>query len=271
MSEILVPGAPTNIPAGYASQSLTGGFPSLTLASNIGGADIIEFTGVLTAQNITVTVPLAPFPSQVAGNVSFSGPTTSGWLKVFKNSTSGAFEVIVAGASAGATLVIPQGETLWAYSADGINVFAASGAAGSGAPLAVYFAAANGITTTSLATPPVNILGAAIPAIPPTIFQGTRILVEASFAGSSSGGVAALLVDLAVDAVPVAAPVAQVTPSAAGINVGATVSWLIPNVPGTAHAISLQLASGTGGTAVTIDPTAAGGHQYATITVSDLP
>jgi hypothetical protein len=127
MSEIMTPGAPTGVPAGYAAQSLTGGFPTIQLSANVAGADVIEFTGTLTAQDIVVVVPQPPFPTQVRGSNlggSFSGPTTLGWAKIVRNSTVGPFRVLLQGLGGTNTLVIPQGGAMWVYSPDGLLVFA---------------------------------------------------------------------------------------------------------------------------------------------------
>jgi hypothetical protein len=130
MSEIMTPGAPTVIPAGYAKQPLDGGAPSLLLSASVAAADILELSGVLTAQDITVIIPLPLFPTQVVGSVSYSAPTASGWLKVVKNSTSGQFNVFLQCQGGPNTVQIPQRETFWVFSPDGINIFAASGPAG---------------------------------------------------------------------------------------------------------------------------------------------
>lgn len=129
MSEIMTPGAPTSIPAGYATQTVTGGLPTITLSAPIAAADIIEFTGTLTAQNLLVVIPQPLFPTQVAGNQSYSNPTVPGWMKIVKNSTSGPFSLVLQCKGGPNTLVIPQGDTQWVYSPDGFSLFAGSGPA----------------------------------------------------------------------------------------------------------------------------------------------
>jgi hypothetical protein len=127
MSEIMTPGAPTVLPAGYAAQSLAGGFPSIVLTANAGSSDILELTGVLTAQDCTAVIPIPAFPTQVLGSNaggSYSGPTTNGWMKIIKNSTTGPFNVFVHIQGPGNSLLIPQG-AMWVYSPDGVNVFSA--------------------------------------------------------------------------------------------------------------------------------------------------
>ena len=122
MSEIMVPGAPTSIPAGYQSQSLSGGLPTITLASDVANADILEFTGALTVQDITVVIPPPLFPQQVVGINSFSGRTARGWMKILRNSTTGPFAVKVIGPG-GQGVTLPQGEGgCWCWSKDGFNV-----------------------------------------------------------------------------------------------------------------------------------------------------
>jgi hypothetical protein len=127
MSEIMTPGAPTIVPAGYAAQSLTGGLPSLQLSANVAAADVIEFTGALTAQDIVVVLPQPLFPSQVVGSNlggSFSGPTSLGWSKIIRNSTTGSFMVRLQALAGPNRLLIPQGGAMWVYSPDGFSVFA---------------------------------------------------------------------------------------------------------------------------------------------------
>jgi hypothetical protein len=137
MSEILIPGAPNALPAGYATQSLSGGLPSLQLPDHVAAADIIEFTGTLTMQNIVVTVPKPLFPQQVASSTSFSSPTATGWMKIFKNSATGGFTVTVIGPN-GTGVVVPQGLAGWLYSKDGVNVQVGS-AGSSGSSMLVQF------------------------------------------------------------------------------------------------------------------------------------
>lgn len=123
MSEIAIPGAPNTIPAGYRTQSLAGGLPSIVLASDVANADILELTGTLTVQNINVVIPAPLFPQQVVGVNSYAGPTHSGWLKLIRNSTTGAFNVTVSGPN-GTSAGVPQAAVGWYYSPDGVNVFA---------------------------------------------------------------------------------------------------------------------------------------------------
>jgi hypothetical protein len=133
MSEIMTPGAPTGIPAGYATQTLVGGQPTLLLTPNVAAADVIELTGALTGQDIVVAVPAPLFPTQVVGSNttgSYSGPTGFGWAKIFKNSTTGPFNVVLQCQNGPNTLPIPQGETFWAFSPDGLSIFQGSGASG---------------------------------------------------------------------------------------------------------------------------------------------
>jgi hypothetical protein len=141
MSEIITPGAPTGIPSGYAFQSLTGGFPSIQLSANVAAADVLELTGTLTVQDITVLIPKPLFPTQTSGTTSYSTPTASGWMRIVKNSTSGGFNVFLKCVGGPNSLVVPQGQTLWAYSPDGLSVFAvsANGAAGAGIGLTFVF------------------------------------------------------------------------------------------------------------------------------------
>lgn len=121
MSELQNPGAPNPIPAGYAAQSLTGGFPSIVLSDNVAAADILEFTGVLTAQDITVVVPPPVFPQQVTSTSAYFGAPAPGWLKVLKNSTSGPFAVKVTGPG-GSALAVPQGQSGVYFTKDGKHV-----------------------------------------------------------------------------------------------------------------------------------------------------
>ena len=265
MSEIMTPGAPTTVPAGYAFQSLAGGFPSITLSANVAAADIIEFTGALTIQNITVEIPQGLFPTQVSGSVSYSGPTTAGWSKIIKNSTTGNFLVFVQGLGGTNTVTIPRGETLWVYSPDGLQVFAGSGAAGTGAPNAVFLASTSVLTSTLAALPGVPITGAAVG---PVLFQGTRILIEANIEGSNTAGaVSAVEITALVDGVAIP-KVLTVTPPGNNVNVTGTIYWTVANVPGAVHTIQLNLASGAGGT-VAIDGT--NNLQFANLVVTDLP
>ena len=125
MSEIITPGAPTSIPAGYAKQSVSGGLPTITLSANVAAADIIEFTGTLTAQNLLVVIPQPLFPTQVNGSVSYSGPTVPGWMKMIKNSANGPFQLILQSQGGTNTLVVGPG-TQWVFSPDGVNLFLAS-------------------------------------------------------------------------------------------------------------------------------------------------
>ena len=123
MSEIFAPGTPNALAAGYATQSLAGGLPTLTLGASQASADVIEFTGLLTVQDIVVVIPPPLFPQQVQSTASYSGPWGSGWIKVLKNTTSGPFQVTVTGPG-GSGVVVAQGNAGWYYSKDGVNVFA---------------------------------------------------------------------------------------------------------------------------------------------------
>jgi hypothetical protein len=123
MSEIITPGAPTGIPAGYATQSLAGGFPTLKLSDHVAAADVLELTGTLTAQDITVLIPKPLFPTQTAGTTSYGTPTATGWMKIVKNSTSGSFSVVLKCVGGSNTVVIPQGPAMWVYSPDGAQLF----------------------------------------------------------------------------------------------------------------------------------------------------
>ena len=132
MSEIMTPGAPTGIPAGHATQSLSGGLPTLTLSDAVASADVIEFTGTLTVQDITVVIPQPLFPTQVASTASYSSPTALSWLKVLRNETSGNFNVVCKCLGGTSTLTVPQGQSLWVGSPDGLSIFAIGGGGGSG-------------------------------------------------------------------------------------------------------------------------------------------
>jgi hypothetical protein len=277
MSEIMTPGAPTGIPAGYAQQSVAGGFPTILLTANVGAADILELTGALTIQNVIVQIPIAAFPTQVLGSNlggSYSGPTTSGWMKIIKNSsvstglpgTQGVFVQIVGGSN---SVQIPQGETVWVYSPDGVRVFLGSGAAGSGAPLAVYVTQ-SAVDTVGAGAVPVALPGAVVTAN----FLGSRILIESTFVGESAG-VAGFTpgptISVLVDGVTLPFPnnkVAQTTSPGATFPVGGAISWNLGNLPDTLHTIQLLLNGGASAASI---KALSNTDEYVTLTVYDLP
>lgn len=145
------------LPAGFATRDISGA-ANVTLTNSEGDADLIELTGLITG-NIVVTVPLSLFV-MVVGTTLFppSYETRPSWLKVFKNSTAGAFTVTIVGPG-GVGALITQGQSSVCFSHDGHDVNVTStgaagpaGPAGTGIGLAILYqpggiAASNVVTT----------------------------------------------------------------------------------------------------------------------------
>jgi hypothetical protein len=260
MAELPTPGQPQGIPAGNATQSLVGGLPTIVLSANVAEADIISFTGLLTVQNIIVQIPPAVFPTQVSSTASYSAPLNNAWIKLFHNTTTGNFAVLVQNQGAATSLAIPQGGSLLVYSPDGVNVFA--GDAGSGGVLGMFRGSTAVDTTT--AAGPIDIPGSSVTAV----FNGTRILVQVDWAGDSDTidrGVFVTCVDSVTGIQPKTAKGISIT---AHDVVGTAISYLIANTPGTLHTIKLQLTTQAGANAQISALSSA--VEYANITCFDL-
>ena len=110
------------IPAGPALRDVSGA-ANVSLSSSEAASDIILLSGVLTG-NIVVTVPAPQVPAQVNGSTGSVG-LGAGWIKIFRNNTTGAFTLSIQGPT-GAPIVLPQGESQLIWSPDGQSAFPAN-------------------------------------------------------------------------------------------------------------------------------------------------
>jgi hypothetical protein len=265
MSEIQNPGAPNALPSGVAKISVSGGLPFIVLPDHMAAADFIEFTGVISAQNITIIIPQPIFPQMVNGNVSYSGPTIGAWTKYFKNSTSGNFALSVQPKGSGQAIAIPQNAAVpVVWNTSTIDY----GGAASTSPTSILVAQADTDLTVNTLLPGTFLSGTAFAGF----FYGRTILVEVDWAGSSAQANSAVQISIAIDGVQQGKMGSFSSPSP-GVIGGTPFSIVVLNPPsstGTLRTFQAFLSTGTPAVNVSI-LAASNPFEYCIMKLTDLP